>query len=225
MKKTLEFDEKTHKYTYADLPVPSVTEILSPITQAQYSAINPEILRQAADRGTDAHAACEAMDYDLEPEANFPETYGYMNAYDLFLREHYVEWEGIEEMGICTTNYTEYAGTVDRWGIVDGERAIVDIKTTASPSIEQKCFVCIQTLAYAGIIEEKHDLPEIKRRYALYLKKDGTYRLFDCVEFEKAEDLYPHSMLYRLLFLHVNTTNLLRQVETVKSRHRREKKK
>lgn len=219
---TLTFAEETHEYRLDGELIPSVTELLAPLTAKQYNAIPPDVLRTAAERGTDVHAACEAIDYGLEPDTIYPDVFGFIAAYEQFLYDHDVEWYGIEEMGACVSERINFAGTIDRWGMVDGELAIVDIKTTAQPSIEQKCAVCLQTLLYSFIIEDKHDLV-VGKRYALYLKKDGDYTLLDCNAFEQKEQLTAFTLANRLMHLWQETQEIATGINTIKERHRRKK--
>lgn len=220
---TITFNESEHEYRIDGERVPSVTELLRPLTAAQYNAINPEVLRQAAERGTEVHEACEAIDYGLDPEDPSRDTWGYIEAYQQFLYDHDVEWFGIEEMGACTDFAIPYAGTVDRWGYVDGEIAVVDIKTTSQPSIEQKYSVTLQTELYWWIIDAKH-AQEPTRRYALYLKKDGDYTLFDCEEFARQENIHIYSEIQRLMRLYYYTQEATQTMTEIKERHRRKKK-
>ena len=219
---TITFNETDHEYRIDGERVPSVTELLKPLTASQYGAINPEVLRQAAERGTEVHEACEAIDYGLDPEDPSRDTWGYIEAYQQFLYDHDVEWYGVEEMGGCTDFAIDYAGTIDRWGIVDGEVAVVDIKTTSQPSIEQKVAVCIQTELYSWIIDAKHDI-DPTRHFALYLKKDGDYTLFDCDAFIRAESIKPYDEINKLMRLYFCTQEATQTVNIVKERHRRKK--
>ena len=220
---TITFNEELHEYRLDGERVPSVTELIRPLTTAQYNAINPEVLRIAAERGTEVHEACEAIDYGLEPEDPAPDTWGFIEAYNQFLYDHAVEYYGIEEMGACRDFPIDYAGTVDRWGLVDGELAVVDIKTIASPSIEQKLSVTLQTELYAWIIDAKHGF-EPPRKYALYLKKDGDYTLFDCNAFAEAEGVQVYNEIQRLMRLYHYTQEAKETLNEIKERHRRKKK-
>ena len=67
-KPKIEFDEEKHIYTVDGVRMPSVTEILAPITAKTDGEISKEVLRMAADRGTIVHKACEEIDYGLETE-------------------------------------------------------------------------------------------------------------------------------------------------------------
>lgn len=51
----LAFDEQQHLYTLGGLVLPSVTQIMSPMSSMLYAAVPQAALDAAADRGTRAH--------------------------------------------------------------------------------------------------------------------------------------------------------------------------
>ena len=57
--KELQFCEKTHTYTVNGFVVPSVSEIMKPLSAAHYGGIDTDTLNKAANRGTIVHAAVE----------------------------------------------------------------------------------------------------------------------------------------------------------------------
>ena len=99
----------------------------------------------------------------------------------------------------------------------------MDIKTTSQPSIEQKLSVALQTELYTWIISAKHGCFDMARKYALYLKKDGDYMLFDCTGFMEAEGVLPYSEIQRLMRLYHYTQEATETLNTIKERHRRKK--
>lgn len=219
---TITFNETAHEYLIDGRRVPSVTELLRPLTEKQFAAISPEVLRIAAERGTEVHEACECIDYGLDPEDPSADVWGYIDAYMQFLYDHDTEWYGIEEMGACTDFPVDYAGTVDRWGMVDGVLSVVDIKTVAQPSLEQKFAVTLQTTLYEWIIDAKHDM-EAARHYALYLKKNGDYTLFDCDEFAVKEKILPYNEIQKLMRLYSYSEEATETLKTIKEKHRRKR--
>lgn len=220
----LTFDEEKHEYRLDGERIPSVTELLKPLTAEGYERIAPDTLRIAAERGTEVHEACEAMDYGEDPEDVSEDVYGYLDAYTQFLTDHEVEWCGVEDKGSCTTFGYPFAGTVDRWGKVDGEPTVLDIKTIASPSIEQKCSVALQTMAYEWIIREKYNIPYAFRRRALYLKKNGKYNLADLDDFAANEQYNRITTLQKLCEIYRAGEEVRMDVERIKDKHRRKKK-
>ena len=196
----IEFDEKKHQYTVDGVVYPSVTDILEHLTAPGYGKVNPAILEEAKQRGTAVHELTEAIDYGMPPEEIEDGLAGYALAYLRFLADYDVEWELIEHrfyeptMGFC--------GTIDRVGKIDGEDCVLDIKTTSSPSVDQKIAVCCQTAAYEMGIGR--DLA----RYALYIRKDGTYDLFNCYQFEMDKDFSAHALFWSLCDLHKEIVNI-----------------
>lgn len=193
----IEFDESKHQYSFNGEVIPSVTEILSPITASGYSKINPAVLEHAAMKGTLVHEWCEMYDYDSADEVVPSELAPYCAAYANFIRDYRPEWEMIEEIvGWYTKGVGyNYAGRLDRMGVIDGERSIVDIKTIASPSTRNHISACCQTAAYAYAVDSIGDW----KRYVLYLKPDATYRLMDCREFEEKNKFIGEDLFFKLL--------------------------
>ena len=175
----IDFDEEKHEYSVGGIRVPSVSEILAPLSAERYGELNPWMLKAAAAKGTAVHEATELVDYGIPLEPD-PDVYDYMFAYETFLLEHEVDWEAIE--GIVYYKRTEdelplYAGTIDRFGLVDGIPAVVDIKTYASMSTDSQLSASCQTVLYADALESMGRM--VFGRYILHLRKDGTYRLID----------------------------------------------
>ena len=193
----IQFNEQKHEYTLDGVKVPSVTEILSPITMSGYSKINPAVLEHAAMKGTLVHEWCEMYDYGCAEDSVPSEIEPYCRAYMDFVRDYKPQWTMVEQQvffdGMSTGD--GFAGTVDRVGIIDGKTCVLDIKTTASPTAKQHISVCCQTAAYALATNAWGD------RYALYLKPDGTYRLMDCAEYEHDKGFnafFMFEMLYKV---------------------------
>lgn len=185
---TIDFDEEKHEYRVNGKKVPSVSEILAPLSGHKYSALNPSVLAAAAARGTAVHEACEALDYGMDPEIS-PEIAGYIKAYKEFLRDYFPKWEMIEQIVTAYKVYPEqmppedcvmYCGTVDRYGLIDGTPSVVDIKTYASMDTDALLTASCQTQLYARAIQGPY-----AKRYVVHLKKDGTYRLIDLGKFDK----------------------------------------
>lgn len=215
------FDEKKHQYTVDGKVYPSVTEILEHLTAPGYGKVNPAILEEAKARGTAVHELTEMIDYGMPPDEIEEGLAGYALAYLRFLADYDVEWEYIEHrfyepiMGFC--------GTIDRVGKIDGKDCVLDIKTTSSPSTDQKIAVCCQTAAYDyGICEQHYSadnnfIPEAKKRYALYLRPDGSYDLMDCAMYEGSK-CFSGLSLFRIL------CDLHSLIETIKNTRVKRKK-
>lgn len=196
------FNEDTHQYfTDEGVEIPSVTTILNYVTANHYHSINPSVLEHARMKGSAVHEACELIDLDCEPEEIFHEAIPYVKAYLDFKRDYRPKWEGIEEI----VEGNGYCGTVDRYGFIGKKRVVVDIKTTSSPTKMNYVSLCCQTFAYAKAIDPYYF--EWKR-YGLFLKSDGDYRLFDCNEYEDKYDFWAGDVFDQCLELYHKLYNI-----------------
>ncbi len=170
------FDPATHTYWHGSVKVPSVTRILSPLTDL--SAIPPAILAYAADRGTAVHYGCELYDTDdLDWDSLTDELVPYIEAWAEFRAVTGFKPQRIESRVFHPGLF--YAGTLDRTGVIDGELAVVDIKTskTVYPTVG------MQLAAYAEALHASEpQAPKHTARYAVQLKDDGTWSLHPCTD-------------------------------------------
>lgn len=71
----------------------------------------------------------------------------------------------------------DYAGTIDRFGLVDGIPCIVDIKTSRSVGkVHQVVYTAAQNL-YRMALEDMGWI--VSKLYILQLKPDGNYKLVE----------------------------------------------
>ena len=166
----LTFDEAAHVYRWNGIVVPNVTRILDPITG--FSRIEPERLRYAQDLGTAVHKACELDDLrDLDEERLADVVRPYLAGYRKFKAECKPSWRRIESKVFHRLH--QFAGTLDREGMLCGSDAIVDLKS----GIEHPA-VALQESAYLeALCSETGDSTRPYKRFALYLKDDGHYKL------------------------------------------------
>ena len=109
----LAFDEQQHLYTLGGLVLPSVTQIMSPMSSMLYAAVPQAALDAAADRGTRAHEQVSnyvrygvfETDEDTAP---------YVRAFLRFCKDYSPTWQGSE----IRTYHRQmmYAGTLDLLG-------------------------------------------------------------------------------------------------------------
>lgn len=198
----IDFLPNEHKYLIDGEEKPSVTQITDYITFRHYKKINTLLAEQAIRRGNLVHETTELIDYGYSAE--FPyEISGYIKAYNIFLRDYKPAWEYIEHIvydktrGVC--------GRLDRLGIIDGKHCIVDIKTNSNPTRENYLSVCLQTAEYKEAVGIKD-----AKRYALYLKKNGDYRFFNCTEYEKKLGFSGIELFDACLNLHNQTERILK---------------
>ncbi len=161
----LSFDAESHTYRFEGQPVPGVTTILKPITD--FSAVPPQVLAAAAAFGIAVHRACELDDLgELDEGQLDPALVPYLEGWRKFSADHAVQWSHIESPVYHPV--FRYAGTLDRFGLVNGLNTVVDIKSSAQlyPSVGP------QLAAYANALPGKFTAV---KRMAVQLKADGTY--------------------------------------------------
>lgn len=161
----LTFDEAAHEYRFKGVVVPSVTQILQQVTD--FSGINPDVLERKRHLGVAVHLACELDDTDdLDETALAHEISPYLTAWRRFRSENWGEIEMLEQRVFHPMH--RYAGTLDRVMTIQGERCVVDIKTSAqlSPAVG------LQLAAYDMALGN-----DKLKRFAVQLKPDGMYRL------------------------------------------------
>ena len=159
----LQFDEARHIYTRNGKVLPSVTQIIKPITEYS-SAISPEIMAHAALRGQAVHKACEIIDMGLEfAEPLSEEIVPYVDAWKLFVAEKRVTITATEQRLFHPT--MQYAGTFDAIGVIGNDEWLIDRKAIAqlTPAIG------VQTAGYEAMLGRK------VRRAAVQLKSNGGY--------------------------------------------------
>ena len=168
----LEFQEEGHIYTVGGIRVPSVSEVTSCLSRMAYGEAPSEAMAIAADRGTAVHKATQELDEagectvtgDLSP---------FLEAYNKFLEDKKPKWDFIE---FAVNNGMQYAGTLDRYGLLNNAHAIVDIKTTSSITRSVKALYTAAQNLYRMAIE---DWLPVDKIYILQLKRDATYRLVE----------------------------------------------
>lgn len=183
-----EFDEALHAYTVNGAGVPSVTQLMQPLTSCVYGSINADVLRAAAEFGTAVHACTELLDEDdLDPESVEPDWMPYLDAYKAWKADVSPVIDAIELRLGCS----RYCGTIDRLCIIAGEPWVVDLKTTSTLHEH----VGVQLAAYEALAARKFG--QRYRRAALQLRGDGTYRFR---EYRKPDDAACFAALLNLNF-------------------------
>lgn len=182
MAQILKFYDERHQYTLDGDEIPSVSEISRFASREIYGEIPQYVLDYACERGSTVHKQTEILDKYGECEAD-EGVVSYIKAYIRFRGDyHIMEYEGIEKSLASST--MKYAGTLDRVGVIDGKRSIVDIKTS---STIQKTLAMIQLNGYKKLWDENNTDKPIEALYILHLKKDGTYKL---IPFEMDDSLF-----------------------------------
>lgn len=177
----LQFDEELHIYKYGKLIIPSVTQVLSILSDEIYGKCSDTFLKKASYKGSKVHFRTEMYDrYKVNEQDD--ETDGFMEAYLKFLQDYNPEVLLIEQK--VYHRKMLYAGTLDRVYRINGKVVLVDIKTTSKLYDR---LVALQNSAYAMCLESmKYENP-IDELAVLHLKNDGTYEF---IILKRRDDLF-----------------------------------
>lgn len=179
----LQFFDKGHIYMLDGEKLPCVSDLCRFLHREIYKDAPVWQMEAAADRGTRVHTATEAL--DRTGTAEIEEEYlPYLQAYAAFRKEHDVQWELIEHPDYHPAH--RYAGTIDRYGMVDGYRTLLDLKTTYRV-YKPLCSASLNL--YRLMLEARKRT--VERMMILHLKKDGTYKL---IKFA-ADDSVPMALI------------------------------
>lgn len=175
------FEADSHTYWYGMEAIPSVSEILRPLTEKYIDAIPEGILNWKRDLGTAVHKACELFDLGTLDESALDERIvPYLEEYKTFLVDCRPEWKAIES--IVFEQDARYAGTLDRAGTVNAHPTILDIKT--SNAIQP--VAAIQLWAYALAYDDMA-APDL---CVLQLTGKGKYVLKTFTDYELYSDTW-----------------------------------
>ena len=180
----IDFDEENHVYSLRGMRLPSVTQLMRPMTTMVYGDVSPSTLNAAADRGTRVHQSVEnIVKYGVEEWDEDTELY--VMAFQQFQRDYGKKWLGSEYR--VYHKIMNYAGTIDLIAQAGDDAVdVIDIKTTtAFHGILLSC----QLSAYAEALRS-HGV-NVHEIYGLQLLNNGTYR-FERVDYDYK--LFMHSM-------------------------------
>lgn len=178
------FDPDTHSYLVDGEPYPNVTSILAAEGLSDFSYCTEE----SRNRGTLVHQICDIIDAgwpegvvtevttpqgiiersQWSPEDTDPRLVGYGMAYCNYLLAFRPVWQYIEKP--VASKVYRYVGTLDRHGVIQGDRTTVDIKS-GEPSYSADPQVAL----YSFALEEMEGLRS-DDKYALWLRPDGTFK-------------------------------------------------
>lgn len=174
---SLEFKDKTHSYYLNKKNIPSVTQILAPISKVLYENIEIATLRNKAKIGSKVHRLIELYSkYNLLPsEEENEDVLKYFNQYlewNTSLDNSYI-FEN-EFKGFYSSNEMVFAGTIDNIRMIGNSLVLIDYKTVANPN---DLLLSLQLYGYKLIAEQTLGIV-INEFKALCLKKD-SYELID----------------------------------------------
>lgn len=161
---SLEFNTEKHIYKIDNRIIPSVSEILKPLSSLLYDTILDSILENAKKRGSEIHKAIEL--YNKYKFDNIREEYKlYFDAYKKWYENRIIK---NIECEVQSYNKTfNYAGTCD---MILNNHTLIDIKTTSELDLN---YVSVQCSAYKASLNSQGY--KITNMYVLWLKKDGTF--------------------------------------------------
>lgn len=171
----LTFTAENHVYRWKGNVVPSVTQILSPLSD--FSMVAPATLEYARARGVAVHK-CVQLDIldDLDEASVAQELTGYLSAWRAFRKDCSVTAAdfGEPEKQMYHDLYG-YAGTPDVPIFLDNKWGVLDVKTAEAMGDAWGP----QTAAYLDLINDNTPKGQhkIENRYSLRLRDNGTYRL------------------------------------------------
>jgi hypothetical protein len=179
----LQYFDKGHIYMLEGERIPCVSDLCRFLHREIYKEAPIWQLEAAADRGTKVHAATEVLDKTGQAEID-DDYLPYLQAYAKFRQEHDVQWELIEYADYHQE--LRYAGTIDRYGMLDGFSTLLDIKTTYKV-YKPLCSASLNL--YRMTLEARNK--KVERLAILHLRKDGSYKLmwFD------ADDSVPMALI------------------------------
>lgn len=173
----LVFNEKNHTYSLDGNVMPCVSDLCRFIKREVYADAPAWRVEEAALRGSVVHSAAESL--DRTGSASIDEDYlPYLASYKDFLLSHDISWSLIEQ----PLYHPEllYAGTIDRYGLVDGKWTLIDLKTTYT--IYKP--LCRAQLNFYRMLLIARGLP-VERMAILHLRKDKPPRLVTMPEDEQ----------------------------------------
>ena len=147
--------------------VPSVTEVLS--VYQDFSAVSPERLHAAANRGTEVHRVCASIAKGLWWPYEIPEDQrGYVESFERWISAAVAQVFLIEQRLECRCH--GYTGTPDLVVLIKGDTgpSVIDLKSPVTESPTWKG----QLAAYAHLLECIGNGP-ISRAGALMLSPKG----------------------------------------------------
>lgn len=180
----LEFEEASHTYTLEGRPIPSVTQILAETGFCDWlTRVPPTVLAKATHRGRAVHRAAQLYDERrLDYATVAPDLHGYLWAYELWIQESGFRPRLIEHR--FHHPVYQYAGTLDREGVLGSDdEAVVDLKTGLMNRFRMSA-AALQLAAYLHSLEK----PLLRRRLALELRVDGSYRVYEYPQSDAARD-------------------------------------
>jgi len=164
----LTFDAEKHEYKFDGKVIPSVTQIMEYSKLVDLEWVSKELLEEKGDLGTKVHKATELYDQNiLDIDDLHPVLRNYLNGWIKFKKDYDFQIKEIEQI-YYHPKYS-FAGTLDRVGIAQSVKTLVDIKSGTKQKVHE-----IQTAAYKLLYDLGRPKKEmIKKRLIVYLSETG----------------------------------------------------
>lgn len=163
----LAFREEDHTYRINGFVLPSVSQVMKPLSDAHYGSTDKEMLQKAATRGTNVHAAVE--NYLLFGVEDIKaELRGYFDGFK--------KWIDLSKPVPVKTEcrvyhkLLNYAGTADLPCYINGKLTLVDFKTT---TVIAQMLTRVQLEAYKKAFES-HGI-KFEQKLIVQSRRDGSY--------------------------------------------------
>lgn len=175
--------DENHVYTVGNKHVISVTQILSRLFPKKYENVPETVLNRAAERGNKIHELIENYALMQTDETRMDMELEGIN-YAMLEKENHISIQSSEQM-LYYMDYDEplFAGKYDLEGTVNGQPAMLDIKTTAECDKE---YLQWQLSMYAMMYEQMTG-EEIEKLACIWIPKNGIGQY---VPIERIDDDY-----------------------------------
>lgn len=205
---TLNFDEPNHVYSLNGIKVPSVTQILSPISKTIYEEINIQTLMAKAYLGSKVHKLIERhLKYNFAKPSDLTEDYfeQYLLFEENLAKNYKVENLHNEFKGFYKSDNMTFAGTIDNIRKIGDEIWLIDWKTVANPI---DLLLALQLYGYKLIAEQRLNI-KIDRVGAVIINKSSNMLidLTNNINTNEVKNLF--IILYKL-YIVLNNQELLK---------------
>ncbi|MCD8201066.1 MAG: hypothetical protein LUD47_03255 [Clostridia bacterium] len=163
----LGFEHDKHVYTIGGRVLPSVSQVMNPLSKSHYGNVPHDVLQAAADRGTAVHSAIELnLKYGIEDIEG--DLKGYLDAFVDFAKGHTITPVCMEHK--FYHKLLQYAGTIDCLCMMDGKLTLLDFKTTEKVI---KYMTRVQLEAYKQMLRSQGI--EIEQKFIIQISNNGKF--------------------------------------------------
>lgn len=187
-------NETDHIYTdeFTGDNILGVSEILKLAGLTDLSGVPEHILETARNNGTNGHYACELSDKGILDYATLCDGLKpILERWKGFISDYGITFEPEDIERTVWSDLFDYAGKLDRVGMVGKKRILIDIKIVAKVMRS----IRFQTIAYKIAWEERTGL-KIDERWVVNLRHDGKAQI---TPYKKEDDAYDRKIFLSAL--------------------------